>query len=442
MHDGVIILDRYGKVIKANDAFHRILSLNKTPSYYQELLGEYLQESIFSTVAEQDQRVTIMEKNKKHSNQLMITGTPVRSSQVDDYRIVVTVRDMEEIDALRKELESTKEHLNILMQKKESNDKFIAHSPKMRKLLNEIEQVAKVDSTILLYGESGVGKEAISKIIHNKSNRRNYPFIKVNCGAIPESLMGTEFFGEEHSGPNNESVKKGYFERAHKGTIVLDEIGELPLTMQVKLLKVLQEKEITREGGSSAIPIDVRIVASTNQDLMKQVHKNKFRKDLYYRLHVIPLNIPPLRERIQDIPLLTMLFYEKFSNQYELQKSITDEAVKVLTQYYWPGNVRELINLIERLVVTTKDQEITESHVMKLLNNQQENFEQGIVYVNGILPLKEAVEQVEKQLISRTMKLYKNTRQTANALDVNQSTVVRKIKKLSFENGYKEGETK
>ena len=212
--------------------------------------------------------------------------------------------------------------------------------------------------------------------------------------------------------------------------------------MQVKLLKVLQEKEITREGGSSPIPIDVRIVASTNQDLMKQVHKNKFRKDLYYRLHVIPLNIPPLRERIQDIPLLTMLFYEKFSNQYELQKSITDEAVKVLTQYYWPGNVRELINLIERLVVTTKDQEITESHVMKLLNNQQENFEQGIVYVNGILPLKEAVEQVEKQLISRTMKLYKNTRQTANALDVNQSTVVRKIKKLSFENGYKEGETK
>lgn len=433
-NEGILILDRYGKVIKVNQAFFRILGLKKPPNYYQELLGDYLSQCMVSLVVDKEEKVTIMDLNKMKRNQLMITGTPIQNEkQVNEFRIVVTIRDISEQDSLRKELEKTKQHLHSLMNHKQADREFIAHSPAMRGVMDNLDQIAHVDSTVLILGESGVGKEEISNMIHTKSHRKTQPFVKVNCGAIPESLVDSELFGYENGAFTG--AKKGgnlgYFERAHGGTILLDEVGELPFSIQVKLLRVLQEKEIMRVGGSKPIKIDVRVITATNKDLMQLVMEKKFRKDLYYRLNVIPIKVPPLRERVEDIPLLIRLFQERVCFKYGLEKTISDAAVQMLSEYQWPGNVRELVNTVERLVVTLNKPVIEKEDVINVMNQQQPiNSESCLVYVNGIMPLREAVDEVEKQLIEKAMKLYKNTRSTAHVLKINQSTVVRKLQKF------------
>jgi PAS domain S-box-containing protein len=433
-NDGVLILDRYGKIMKANQAFRQIIGIENPPCYYQELLGDYVEQCVVTSVVEKNEKVTFLDRTKQKNNQLMITATPIDDNNLDEYKIVVTVRDISELDNLRIELEKTKQHLIKLIRNKRSNREFIAHSPGMRELMSSIEQIASVDSTVLILGESGVGKEEISNLIHENSHRCSQPFVKVNCGAIPESLVDSELFGYESGAFTGakKGGKLGYFERAHGGTIFLDEIGELPLSIQVKLLRVLQEKEIARVGGSKPIKIDVRVITATNKDLLRLVEEKKFRKDLYYRLNVIPILIPSLRERVEDIPLLIKLFQERICFKYGINKTFSDGAVQILTQYQWPGNVRELVNMVERLVVTMNRPIVEKEDVMELVNQQQVKSESGrIVYVNGIVPLKEAVDEVEKQLIQKAMKLYKNTRNSAKALKINQSTVVRKMKKFS-----------
>jgi len=217
---------------------------------------------------------------------------------------------------------------------------------------------AQVDSTIMLYGESGVGKELFAQSIHNDSKRRNYPFVAVNCAALPESLLESELFGYEKgafTGARAEG-KAGIFEMAHRGTIFLDEIGEMPLTLQSRLLRVLQEKEVTRIGGSRVLPIDVRILAATNRDLHEEVKKGNFRNDLYYRLCVLVLTIPPLRRRKEDIQSLATAFAERFSRKYERAfRGFCEDGIDALCQLDFPGNVRELSNLVERMVILSRN---------------------------------------------------------------------------------------
>ena len=217
-------------------------------------------------------------------------------------------------------------------------------------------RIAAVNTTVLILGESGVGKGLIARFIHENSLRNKGPFIKINCGSIPESLLESELFGYEtgaFTGAKREG-KPGLVELAHKGTLLLDEIADLPLNLQVKLLQVIQERELTRIGGTKPIRIDIRIIASTNKDIRKMVKQGEFREDLYYRLNVIPITIPPLRERKEDIELLIDFFISHYNKKHNKSISLQEDVIEALLQYCWPGNVRELENLMERLVVTSE----------------------------------------------------------------------------------------
>jgi len=301
-------------------------------------------------------------------------------------------------------------------------------------------RIAKLDATVLIQGESGTGKEIISKIIYKNSARSKGPIIKINCSAIPENLLESELFGYEKgafTGAHSEG-KIGLFELANHGTLFLDEIGELPLPLQAKLLRAIQEKEIMRIGGKKSIPIDVRIIAATNVNLQEAVKEGKFRADLFYRLNVVPLTIPPLRNRKEDIPGLVKHFIAKFNQKYKTNKELDKDAWPVLIEYDWPGNVRELENLIERIIVTQPGSFITKKQILNQLYHGQSD--RPLSDLNQEKPselsLREQVEQFEKNLLLQMMPHYKNTRELAKALQVDKSTINRKLNKYRIRNIY------
>ncbi|WP_102275191.1 sigma 54-interacting transcriptional regulator [Cytobacillus massiliigabonensis] len=309
--------------------------------------------------------------------------------------------------------------------------RIVYRSKKIEQLVTEIKRVAQFHSTILLEGESGVGKEVFAHYIHMASARYNKQFVRINCGAIPENLIESELFGYEKGAFTgaDKNGKAGLFEIAHNGTLFLDEIGELPLNMQVKLLRVLQEREVTRIGGNHPIPINVRIVTATNKDLKEMVNKGEFREDLYYRLYVIPFRIPSLRERKDDILPLSIYFMEQFKQMYDIKKSFTPEAIEVLETYAWPGNVRELQNIVERLILLTNDEWIGREHALKYLYGEVQKKKKQL-FVLELMPLKEAVEEVESQLIERGMQKYRTADQLSKILGVSPATISRRMKKL------------
>lgn len=316
-----------------------------------------------------------------------------------------------------------------------NNALIVAQSTEMKELLNTSAQVAKVDCTVLLLGESGTGKEVLAKLIHKHSERPG-PLVKINCGAIPETLLESELFGYEHgafTGAKREG-SAGKFEQAHKGTILLDEIGDLPLHLQVKLLRILQEKEVIRIGSSNAKQIDTRVIAATNKNLYEMVQEGKFREDLFYRLNVIPLKIPPLRERKGDIMPLIYFFKKKFEQKYKHKMNCSSEVIRVFMSYDWPGNVRELENVIERIYVISAPSELVTQDILirDYLNIHRQKQLAGTVSVHGLTPLKTAVEEVERQLITMALNEFKTLKQIALALNVDESTISRKIKKLDI----------
>ncbi len=306
---------------------------------------------------------------------------------------------------------------------------LITYSQKMMGLIDLILRVSRVDSTVLISGESGVGKELLAKLIHDQSSRSLGPFVKINCGAIPENLLESELFGYEggaFTGASRQG-KLGMFELAHGGTLFLDEIGELPLGLQVKLLRAIQEQEFVRVGGVKAKKVDVRFIAATNRELEKMVESGKFREDLYFRLNVIPLLVPPLRERKEDILPLIHHFQAKFTQKFKVSKTFAPEALRLFLNYPWPGNVRELENIVERLFVVSPGEIIYCRHVPeKLLPGVQRQC----VKVTGVMPLKEAVDELQRLLIEEALAMYGNTYKAAEALGVEQSTITRKLAKL------------
>lgn len=238
---------------------------------------------------------------------------------------------------------------------------FLAVSPSMTKLLQIARKLSRSDSTMLILGETGVGKERLARSIHSQGKRAGGPFVVLNCGAVPESLLETELFGHERGAfTGAERAHRGHFELAHRGTIFLDEIGELPLHLQVKLLRVLQERTIQRIGSEKAQAVDVRIIAATNRDLQTEMQEKRFRSDLYYRLNVVTLSVPPLRERRDDIPRLVDTYFQQFCAQMTTPaRSVSAEAMLALQSYYWPGNIRELVNVVERAVLLCDGEEVT-----------------------------------------------------------------------------------
>ena len=319
---------------------------------------------------------------------------------------------------------------------------IIAESKEMREIFMMLDQMKFVDSTMMLYGESGTGKEVIAKYIHQTSLRSKQPFIPVNCATIPNELMEAEFFGYEKgafTGASKEG-KPGLFELANKGTLFLDEIGEMPLPLQAKLLRVLESGEIRRLGSEKHIFTDARIIAATNRDLDKMVHNGTFRSDLYYRLNILPVKIPPLRERTEDIAAFIDVFLENFNKKYRLNRTLSDNSMKILGQYSWPGNVRELRNAIERLVITTHTDEIEISEAdfpsgvgIGSADKKTNDFEFTKVKKtfdkNGeFSQLKDVVGEFEKQYIKSALdSLNGDVSETARQLGISVSGLYKKI---------------
>lgn len=309
---------------------------------------------------------------------------------------------------------------------------IIGQSIVMKQICELAVRVARVDATVLIWGETGVGKGAIAREIHKNSPRSKGPYIEINCAAIPGNLLESELFGYAKGAFTGASLKgkPGMFELANGGTILLDEIGEMPLNLQVKLLHVIQEREVTRIGGTQPLELDVRVIAAANRNLEDLVKRGEFREDLYYRLNVVPIYIPPLRTRQEDIPLLVDYFVHMFNNKYQMQKRFEERAVAALTNYSWPGNIRELENFIERVLIMTNEDIMTCAHLKGL--PEQEKVETIPEVSNIQMGLDEAIALVEKQMIARALTMSGSTRKAANILRVSQPTIVRKAKKYGI----------
>ncbi len=311
---------------------------------------------------------------------------------------------------------------------------IVAKSQAMLDIVRLGNQIAPLHCTVLILGESGVGKEIVAKLIHDNSSVKNGPFVKVNCGAIPETLLESEFFGYEQGAFTgaNKGGKLGKFELAHNGTILLDEIGDLPLHLQVKLLRVLQDGEVVRIGGNVTRTVNIRVIAATNKNLKEMVKQGSFREDLYYRLNVVPIWIPPLKDRREDIMPLIGHFKRKFKAKYGIDRNCSLEVVKVFQTYDWPGNVRELENTVERLYVMPEfGINITADILLRqYLNSSWQQQGHGIVTVHKLGPLKQAVDEVEKKMINMAIERFGTAKKAASFLGIDESTISRKLKKL------------
>jgi transcriptional regulator with PAS, ATPase and Fis domain len=365
-----------------------------------------------------------------------IESVPIKDHNGKIVRVISITKDSSEVTELKEKINEVKNLLTsyqnevISMQQEHSGTKpFIYASKEMENLSDLIKSVASYDTTVLILGETGVGKEVVAHRIHSLSNRYDKPFIAVNCGAIPETLMESELFGYEDGSFSGarKGGKIGVFELANNGTVFLDEIGEMPLHLQVKLLRVLQEKKLKRIGGLQEKPVDMRIIAATNQDLAKMVKEKTFREDLYYRLNVVPITIPPLRARKEDVEALTFYYLQFYNQKYNKSVEINELMLERLKRYSWPGNVRELQNVIERFVITGQEVSFTADQPLSPLSN-------GVIMsANRKFPqLFDYLDKVEQQLLLEAKTKSKNTREMANLLGVNQSTIVRKLKKYNL----------
>jgi PAS domain S-box-containing protein/TyrR family helix-turn-helix protein len=444
-HDGLFMSDGQGKILMVNSAWERICGIHRdfvVGKNAREMVNQkwYTESSVIAAIKAR-KKVTIMlemTRGEKVGQKILATAIPIWGDNGEIKRVVANIRDITEILYLKELLEKTRqlnemyaaELQQMRVQQVQAGCDVIARSAATRRVVEMAAQVAKVDSTVLVTGESGVGKEVIANAIHRLSHRSEGPLIKINCGAIPETLLESELFGYEpgaFTGARKQG-KPGMFELAEKGTLFLDEVGDISLNLQVKLLRVLQDHTVMRVGGLKPIPVDARIIAATNKNLRDLVAAGAFREDLFYRLNVVSIEIPPLRGRKEDIPLLALHFLEKISKRYEFNKRFSPCIVDALLAYSWPGNIRELENVIERMLVMTEEEEIGPRDLPVYIRNHLIPDDAKMVLSENV-PFHKAIEQVEKQLLEQALKKYGSTRKIASALKVNQSTIVRKMKK-------------
>ncbi len=441
--DSMYITDGEGKTLRINAACNRTTGLEKDVVVglnVKDIVAKGLfNKSSTLEVLKTKSKVTILQNVTDRV--VIVTGTPLFDEQGNIWRVVSSARDITELNRWKNQTEEERrlkdQYYSELVEMRvrqmiRGEGDFIASSAAMQQVVELAMRVARTDSTVLVRGESGVGKEVVTKFIHRNSTRKKSALMKINCAAIPENLLESELFGYE-PGAFTGAMKKGkvgLIELANHGTLFLDEIGEMPLALQAKLLQVIQERTFYRVGGTKAIEVDIRIIAATNRDLEKLVEEKKFREDLFYRLNVIPITIPPLRERKDDIVPLLGCFLDKFNKKHQMDKKISNGAFSYLLRYRWPGNIRELENMVEQLVVITPADLIEPQHLPGYIHNLPNPLDkQDKVTVPGVVSLPEAIEEVEKQLFLSAYENCKNTYQTAKMLGVSQPTVVRKLKK-------------
>lgn len=442
--DGIVISDERGIIIHQNPAYEKITGLSS-----KDLIGRSLKELEDEKVIDESSTLKALRDNKEITiiqkintgASVLISAVPIRDKNGNIKKVVNNVRDLSELNMLETEIKNLKkknqaihEELELLKNQKNPELSIIAHSKEMQEVLNRALRVAHIDSSVIVQGPSGVGKEKIVELIHKNSIRSEKPLIKVNCGAIPEALLESELFGYVSGAFTGASQKgkAGLFEAANKGTILLDEIGEMNKDLQVKLLRVIQEREITRVGDTKPIPIDVRIIAATHQNLAEMVDKGTFRNDLYYRLNVIPIHIPPLKNRREDIIPLVYHFLKDIKEKYAIDRKFSEDVLETFRNYDWPGNVRELQNLVERVAVMSTELEVKMKDVEKELQINI-NPAKPAMPLEKTQSLKKQIEIYEAEIIKDIIAQFPSIRKAATALNVDQSTLVRKMKKYEIE---------
>ena len=447
--DGILVTDAEGKVLYVNSSYERVTEIRKKDlegKYMKDLMNPvWMPNSVAYVVAEQKQPVS-KRQIVKSGRHIIVTGRPVFNKKGDIKKIVINARDITEIYELTEELQQSKEMGKQYLEsfsdytasdEKDGKNTILAVSKEMQDVLILAEKVANFHATVLILGESGVGKEEMAKFIHGNSLRSDDPFITLNCGAIPANLLESELFGYEKGAFTGamQSGKEGLLEAADGGTVFLDEIGETPLDFQVKLLRFLENKEVRRVGSLETRHVDVRIIAATNRDLAAMVEEGTFREDLYYRLNVVQIEVPALRKRIDDIIPLASLFLHKYNEMYNQQKLLTYEVMEELKKYPWVGNVRQLKNVIENMVIVSNNDYLQTEDlpwVTQKMKNPMQTMINTVMENSSEMSLNEATEALEKLIFQEAKESCSTTRAIADKLKVNQSTVVRKLQKYGL----------
>lgn len=436
-YDGIWVTDGQGNVLAINSAYERLSGIKFSEvqgKNMQELVNEgYFDQSATLLVMKEKKRVTINQLIKG-SRRMLVTGNPVFNGQGELSRVVTNVRDVTDLVNLQTQLARTKEQtlkyeteLSHLRSLHIQDDDIVYRSQTMARAVELALKIAEVDSTVFITGESGTGKDVIAKFIHKHGKGTAKPFIKINCAAIPDQLLESELFGYEggaFSGARKEG-KPGMFELAHKGTLFLDEVGDLPLMLQAKLLRAIQEKEVLRVGGTQVRSVNVRIIAATHRNMAEMVKAGHFRKDLYYRLMVVPIHLTPLRERREDIPPLIKHFVDRINRRYDYSKRLSPEVMSRLVEYFWPGNIRELENVLERMIVTAGEDELTSDLLPEALSQKVRLPGRGT-------KLKAAVEETEAYLLAEAYRETPSWAKVAASLGVDRATVFRKAAKYGL----------
>lgn len=440
--DGIYVVNTDGIITKINKGYLEITELEETnvlgKSIYEIEKEKYFTEDIAFKILETKQKTTAMATIIKNNKRVLMMGSPIFDKTGEFIKVIIVIRDITSLINLREELEDVEEKKRIIQNKLDtliSADEwnhFKGNSPKINEIKELIKYVAPTDATIFIIGDTGTGKEVVAKEIFERSKRHDGPYVKINCAAIPENLLESELFGYEKgafTGADSKS-KKGLFEIANGGTILLDEITELPLSLQPKLLRVLQEREVTPLGGVKSIKINTRLIVACNKNPEELIKKGLFRADLYYRLNVFPINMPTLKDRKEDIPDISILFLERFNKTYHKEKSFDNTAFFALMSYNWPGNVRELENTIERMAIISPNKVLTNTDVKSALDiNKNFNFEEK---PSEIISLKESVNNLERKLIEDALKKGGSSYAAADILKTTQPTIVRKAKSLGI----------
>jgi PAS domain S-box-containing protein len=427
--DNFHVTDGKGNILRVNRAFEMHCKVSREfvegkTVLDMERLGIY-RPSMSSIAIKEKRQITYLQYVS--GGEVITTATPILDEEGNVSYVVCNARYINDLQLLNKYYRDKSEREYTA---KETTENIIGESSIMKSLKDLANQIAKADSSIVITGETGSGKSMLAKYIHQNSHRNKGRFIEINCAAIPESLIESELFGYSTGAFTGakQGGKQGLIELANNGTLFLDEIGDMPQTVQAKLLNVLQKRVITRVGAEAEIPVNIRLISATNCDLKKMITEGKFRRELYYRINVIPLYMPPIRDRSEDIPLLIEHFRRKFCYDYKTNVMISNDALDRMKNYIWPGNIRELENLIERLVVTDRkgiiELEDLPVSLLVMTGSPEEN-----ITVNRIIPLKEAIEEVEKQLIISAFQTFKSSYKVADMLKISQSSAMRRIHK-------------
>ncbi|MEA5009267.1 sigma-54 interaction domain-containing protein [Clostridium tyrobutyricum] len=444
--DGIVMIVNRNRVIeKVNSAFYKLTGIHRKffegKSIDQLKKDEFMEESIILKVF-QSKKPLSMNVKYKSGRIVTYTAIPIIAKNGVIQKVIATGRNITNLVQLQDRLAEVEKQKNKYIDRlknleKSLGENIVYSSDKMKQVIKMAIRAAKTDSPIFITGESGVGKEEIAKFIHENSERNNKNFITVNCAAIPSELFESELFGYEDGAFTGakKGGRRGLFEEANGGTIFLDEIGEMSLSMQTKLLRVLQENEIKRLGGNKSIKISVRYICATNLSKKQLSNNLKFRQDLYYRLSVIPINIPPLRDRREAIFPLVHVFLNRYNRKYNRKVKLDKKMMEFLHDYNWPGNIRELKNVVERIVILSENDSLSEKQFWYILQlgskdiSTKYNDTDDKIVVNGLMNLNKAHDIIDETMIQKALDKYSTVTGAAKAIGIDPSTIYRRLKK-------------